>query len=127
MKYLVVDGQQRLTTLTLLLAAIRDHLLDTGQDASAAERIGYQYLINQWQESQPKLLPTRADRESYLAVINRFPDAGGGMGSALRTGTCAQNWLSLTLWVTASLMTMASVYLSRLWKRRFSMVWLWSR
>lgn len=86
MKYLVVDGQQRLTTLTLLLAAIRDHLLDTGQDASAAERIGYQYLINQWQESQPKLLPTRADRESYLAVINRSPDAGGedGIGAAYR-------------------------------------------
>ncbi|ALN14485.1 DUF262 domain-containing protein [Acidipropionibacterium acidipropionici] len=86
MKYLVVDGQQRLTTLTLLLAAIRDHLLDTRQDPSAVERIGYQYLINQWQEGQPKLLPTRADRDSYLAVINRSPGAGGedGIGAAYR-------------------------------------------
>jgi hypothetical protein len=86
MKYLVVDGQQRLTTLTLLLAAIRDHLLDTGQDPSAAERIGYQYLINQWQEGQPKLLPTRANQDSYLAAINRSPNAGGedGIGAAYR-------------------------------------------
>ena len=30
-KFLVVDGQQRLTTLTLLLAALRDHLIETGK------------------------------------------------------------------------------------------------
>src|SRR6478609_923206 len=34
-KLLVVDGQQRLTTLTLLLAALRDHLIETGDPERA--------------------------------------------------------------------------------------------
>lgn len=38
--YLVIDGQQRLTTLMLLLAAIRDHVRSV--DAVAAERINEQ-------------------------------------------------------------------------------------
>jgi uncharacterized protein with ParB-like and HNH nuclease domain len=29
-RWLLIDGQQRLTTLTLLLAALRDHIRDTG-------------------------------------------------------------------------------------------------
>src|SRR5688572_6147264 len=29
-RWLLIDGQQRLTTLTLLLAALRDHIQDTG-------------------------------------------------------------------------------------------------
>lgn len=41
-KLLVVDGRQRLTTLTLLLAALRDHLTETG-DAESAEGIHAQY------------------------------------------------------------------------------------
>lgn len=74
-KYLVVDGQQRLTTLTLLLAAIRDHLVASGQEATP-DRIDEQYLINKWEPGQPtKLLPTSADREAYLAVIRRVPSA----------------------------------------------------
>lgn len=84
-KYLVVDGQQRLTTLTLLLAAVRDHLIDTGQETSP-DRIDDQYLVNRWKDGQPKLLPTRADRESYLDVVRRAPSAGGGdrIGNAYR-------------------------------------------
>jgi uncharacterized protein with ParB-like and HNH nuclease domain len=31
-RYLLIDGQQRLTTLTLLLAALRDEIRDTGWD-----------------------------------------------------------------------------------------------
>src|SRR5690242_17608033 len=42
--FLVVDGQQRLTTLTLMLAALRDHLADIG-DEQHRESIDNQYLI----------------------------------------------------------------------------------
>lgn len=76
-KMLVVDGQQRLTTLTLLLAALRDHLLQTGE-GEHAEGITAQYLLNVYDKGKPpKVLPTQADRPAYLAAIRSEPDAGG--------------------------------------------------
>jgi alkylated DNA nucleotide flippase Atl1 len=76
-KLLVVDGQQRLTTLTLLLAALRDHLTETGE-IERAEGINAQYLVNVYDRDKPaKVLPTQADRAAYLAVVRSAPDAGG--------------------------------------------------
>lgn len=85
-KFLVVDGQQRLTTLTLLLAALRDHLIETG-DRDRASGIDAQYLINTYDHGKPlKVLPTQADRAAYMAVLNRAPQAGGedAVGAAYR-------------------------------------------
>lgn len=85
-EFLVVDGQQRLTTLTLLLAAIRDHRAEN-ESSRHVERINEKYLINKWETGEPtKLLPTQADRESYLACIHRTPHAGGSdpCGNAYR-------------------------------------------
>lgn len=67
--WLVVDGQQRLTTLSIALMAIRDHL---GQsDQRQVERINEQYLTNKWKEGDAylRLLPTQADRESYYQHV----------------------------------------------------------
>ncbi len=85
-KFLVVDGQQRLTTLTLLLAALRDHLIETG-DSDRANGIDAQYLINVFDSGKPlKVLPTQADRSAYAAVLHRSPQAGGedAVGEAYR-------------------------------------------
>lgn len=85
-KFLVVDGQQRLTTLTLLLAALRDHLFETG-DTDRASGIDAQYLINVFDIGKPlKVVPTQADRPAYMAVLNRAPQAGGedAVGDAYR-------------------------------------------
>lgn len=85
-KFLVVDGQQRLTTLTLLLAALRDHLIETGA-ADRANGIDAQYLINVFDSGKPlKVMPTQADRAPYQAVLNRAPQAGGedAVGDAYR-------------------------------------------
>lgn len=86
-RYLVVDGQQRLTTLTLLLAAIRDHRAEL-ESPEHRERLNEQYLINKWREGQDrlKLLPTQADRASYLACVEASHKAGAadGVGEAYR-------------------------------------------
>ncbi|GAA1675861.1 hypothetical protein GCM10010977_22010 [Citricoccus zhacaiensis] len=86
-EYLVVDGQQRLTTLTLLLAAVRDHRRDH-EAPQHFDRINEKYLLNKWESGvhRYKLLPTQADRASYQACIDATPHAGGtdGIGTAYR-------------------------------------------
>lgn len=79
--YLVVDGQQRLTTLTLALCALRDAATAAG-DASAYERITYQYLVNQFAKetrNRWKFVPTEDDRSEYFACI-KANHAGAGKG-----------------------------------------------
>lgn len=88
-RYLVVDGQQRLTTLTLLLAAIRDHLRELDNTTRRdTDRIHNQLLTNQYEDDpyRLKLLPTQMDRDSYAAVIDALPTAGGddNIGGAYR-------------------------------------------
>lgn len=75
-RMLVVDGQQRLTTLSLLLAALRDHLGET-DGKEAREAIDTQYLINKFVNEQPtKLLPTQDDREVYESIVRSLGKVG---------------------------------------------------
>jgi Protein of unknown function DUF262 len=88
-EYLVVDGQQRLTTLSILLCAIRDHLVKTEDpERQHRERIDQQYLINKWKPEQQrlKLVPTQENRPAYLACLDSTPQAGGSdpVGAAYR-------------------------------------------
>ncbi|WP_326944564.1 DUF262 domain-containing protein [Amycolatopsis sp. NBC_01307] len=86
-EFLVIDGQQRLTTLSVLLCAIRDHRAKT-ESAEHRERIDQQYLTNKWkpEKQRLKLVPTQADRAAYLACLNSTPQAGGSdrLGAAYR-------------------------------------------
>jgi uncharacterized protein with ParB-like and HNH nuclease domain len=70
-KYLLIDGQQRLTTLQVLLAALRD--LARELPGALAERLDKSYLVNQFEEELDhyKLLPTQTngDRNAFLAVV----------------------------------------------------------
>jgi uncharacterized protein with ParB-like and HNH nuclease domain len=64
-KYLIIDGQQRLTTVSLLLCALRDCL-----DPNSASRIQEVYLTNRFREPEDtlKFVPTQADRDEYRAI-----------------------------------------------------------
>jgi len=75
--WLVVDGQQRLTTLSILLCAIRDHVRAT--DERFAAKIDDLYLFNKYASGPERytLLPTQADRSSWVALLEQAPDAGG--------------------------------------------------
>lgn len=74
-KFMVVDGQQRLTTLTLLLAAIRDYNIeiDSKDQNRHAARLEHTFLVNQYEDGHEhyKLLPTQQDRDAYLAILNK--------------------------------------------------------
>lgn len=70
-KFLLIDGQQRLTTLQVLLAALRDSA--RGMPGSLSEKLEKSHLVNQFEEGLDhfKLLPTQTngDRDAFLALI----------------------------------------------------------
>jgi alkylated DNA nucleotide flippase Atl1 len=79
-RWLIVDGQQRLTTWTLAMCALRDHLAETDQDEFS--RINELYLINRWKRGpgpdRYRLLPTQGDQTAFFACIDDTPTKGGG-------------------------------------------------
>lgn len=70
----LIDGQQRLTTLSLILAALRDIAHDQHEEELEAE-IHETYLIHRFKKGwqQFKLVPRNGDREAFSAIIRRQP------------------------------------------------------
>jgi hypothetical protein len=68
--YQLIDGQQRLTTLTVALAAIRDVARDRGL-TDLAEEITEDYLIHKRKQDLErfKVLPRLGDRDALRAII----------------------------------------------------------
>jgi len=67
----LIDGQQRLTTLTVILAALRDVSLARGY-TKLAEKIKDQFLVHRWEQgiNRFKVLPRTGDREALEAIID---------------------------------------------------------
>lgn len=74
-KYLLIDGQQRLTTIFILLTLLRNKARES-QNNRFAEEINNTLLVNQYKDGNDhfKLMPTQVDRDFYKNIINGIPN-----------------------------------------------------
>jgi len=74
-KYLLIDGQQRLTTIFILLTLLRNKAREN-QNIRFADEINNTLLVNQYQDGADhyKLMPTQVDRVTYQNLINGTPN-----------------------------------------------------
>ena len=74
-KYLLIDGQQRLTTIFILLTLLRNRAREI-QNQEFAEEINNTLLVNPYKKDHDffKLMPTQVDRETYQNLINGIPN-----------------------------------------------------
>ncbi len=74
-KYLLIDGQQRLTTIFVLLTLLRNRAREI-QNQEFAEEINNTLLVNPYKKDGDffKLMPTQVDRETYQNLINGTPN-----------------------------------------------------
>lgn len=82
-KFMLIDGQQRLTTLFVLLAAIRDLARRNG--AQLADEIQEQCLVNKFAkdpEEFRKMKPTQADLVPFNAIVDGHSSDGTLIGQA---------------------------------------------
>lgn len=74
-EYCVIDGQQRLTTISLLLLAMYNlmkHGVLTPEKGILAEKIYKTYLIDEWQDEDTriKLKPVKNDRNAFSKLFH---------------------------------------------------------
>lgn len=79
-KHLVIDGQQRLTTVAILVCAIRNAV----DPESARFRKLTRLLINEDDEGHDyyKILPTQLDRDAFFHLMAGNPERGSRIGEA---------------------------------------------
>jgi len=72
---MIIDGQQRLTTLTLLLVALRDHVAACSDGGVNPDKITNTLLLNQYEtgDARYKLLLTQSDRDALIKKIENAP------------------------------------------------------
>ena len=74
--YTVIDGQQRITTVSLLLLAIRNYIRDKGLEKECgihSDQIFYSYIIHQYEDDDSKrvrLCLIDSDQEAYRCLID---------------------------------------------------------
>ena len=77
-RWLLIDGQQRLATLMILLAALRDHISDTrwrgGENDPTPSRIDAYFLKNVQEEGdrEQKLVLRRHDQATLRSLLNKM-------------------------------------------------------
>ena len=83
-RFILIDGQQRMTTLLLFLAAVRQVALQR-QEASLAAEIENLYLSNPFAAGfHEKFVPTKGDRAEFTAALKGTPSPNPAGPSLLR-------------------------------------------
>ena len=85
-KYMIIDGQQRLTTLSLLLIALRDYAEEHPEDGTInARRIDNMLLKNEYEDGDEryKLLLTETDRDLLISLVEKKPISDLGLSRIL--------------------------------------------
>ena len=75
-KFMIIDGQQRITTLTLLLIALRDYGYEYKEDKSINPHgINGMCIQNEYEngENKYKLLLTKNDKDVLMKLIDKAP------------------------------------------------------
>lgn len=83
--YQVIDGQQRIITLSLLLTALRNLCRDAGHADLAAE-ITNSVLVHQYKQGSERfrVYPRQRDREEFTGAVNGIGEPANRIGKALR-------------------------------------------
>jgi len=74
-RLLVIDGQQRLTTLSLLLSALCNHIIEKNiQSELNPDRLASYYLLNDKEEREEKykLILTQTDKNSLFKILDKL-------------------------------------------------------
>ena len=74
-KRLIIDGQQRMTTLSILMIALRDYLIEQGAGDEVEENITNMVLKNPSRKGDDayKMLLTDKDRDIMIKLIDKLP------------------------------------------------------
>jgi len=74
-KYMLIDGQQRITTVFIILALLRD-LANQNDEKEFAEEINNTLLVNPYKRGADyfKLMPTQIDRDEFQRLIQNELD-----------------------------------------------------
>lgn len=92
---LVIDGQQRLTTVTLLIEALARSLADSEPlDGFSAKKLRNYYLLNPLEEGDRKykLVLSQTDKESLMALLDQRPKPKEHSGSKPPSASSRSMW-----------------------------------
>ncbi|GAA8160433.1 DUF262 and DUF1524 domain-containing protein [Helicobacter pylori] len=100
---LIIDGQQRLTTITLLLIALRNHL----SDEVKRNEIEDHYLINSDKDGDKKfrLILSESDRDTLLSLIDKDRRKPSGPSSKI-----VENFKLFEKWVSQNTNKLETIF-----------------